>query len=335
MSFHQNRSGFVLVTVMLVLIVLAGLIVEFHFESRVQAYLAGADLESHQALDCAEMGLTIATRLLSQSHEIREDEEVQAFLMGTKEVPIGCGRVLVRIEGEDGKININDLKRPDGTLDRDRIDMLLRLIDSINLHHKDKPLIPYSIVPAMIDWVDRDDDVTILPFLTKENRGAESDYYRRKHPSYPCKNRPFECLGELLRVKGLAETLLPEKTPHEQDEPFLRIDRYLTIYPSERLNINTVQLEILQAVLLEQDEALAESIIDRRPFHDWQEVRQVPGINETAYLLLRRMMDMNMSSAYYTITATGFVNDRQRRIQAVVTRDKATGGMVPVVRWDM
>jgi hypothetical protein len=46
---------------------------------------------------------------------------------------------------------------------------MLKLIDLLNYQFQEQSPISYSLIPAIIDWVDYDDEVTFLPFIKREN----------------------------------------------------------------------------------------------------------------------------------------------------------------------
>jgi type II secretory pathway component PulK len=127
-------------------------------------------------------------------------------------------------------------------------DMLLKLPRSTS-----------ELAASIVDWRDRDDDVT--------TGGAESGYYLLLADPYYCKNGPFETVEELLLVKGADTTLLygedtnrnglldaNENDATDTDPPDNRdgrLDRgvldYLTVYSREenlsstgeaRINVN-------------------------------------------------------------------------------------------------
>jgi DNA uptake protein ComE-like DNA-binding protein len=57
-----------------------------------------------------------------------------------------------------------------------------------------------DIADSIIDWRDADDD--------QGEQGAEAPYYNALSPGYAPKNGPIESLEELLRVKGIDESIL-------------------------------------------------------------------------------------------------------------------------------
>lgn len=62
------------------------------------------------------------------------------------------------------------------------------------------PGMTQEIAEAIVDWRDTDDE--------PQANGAESDYYNALEPGYTAKNGPIESLEELLRVRGIDESIL-------------------------------------------------------------------------------------------------------------------------------
>jgi len=127
---------------------------------------------------------------------------------------------------EERKININ--KAPEATLAR-----------FFEIVGETASLEASEMAAAVMDWLDEDDE-------PREN-GAESAYYQGLVPGYPCKNKDFEVLEELLLVKGMTQ------------EIFDNIKERLTIHGAGAVNINTADGLVLRS--LEMDESLAEKII--------------------------------------------------------------------------
>ena len=85
-----------------------------------------------------------------------------------------------------------------------------------------------QIAAAIVDWRDDDTDESEL--------GAERSYYLGLPDAYECKDGPFETVEELLLVRGM--TL----------ERWVKVAPYVTVYGSERLNVNTAAPETLGAL---------------------------------------------------------------------------------------
>src|SRR4029077_11701465 len=83
-----------------------------------------------------------------------------------------------------------------------------------------------AIVPAIIDWLDRDS-------IDTPGGGAEADYYLKLIPPYEPRNGTMPTIGDLRMIKGI------------DDATFLKLKNYLTVEPETRVNVNTAPPEVL------------------------------------------------------------------------------------------
>ncbi len=153
-----------------------------------------------------------------------------------RDVAIGDGKFSVFYETDSGesrfglideesKININGA-------DAQVMSRLFRLSGLDELEAQD-------LAFAVVDWRDADSQ------LSGPSGGAEGSYYRMLAFSYEPKDAPFEALDELLLVKGVNENI------------FQKIKRYITIYGSGRVNINTAGKVVLLSL------GFSENVADR------------------------------------------------------------------------
>jgi general secretion pathway protein K len=103
-----------------------------------------------------------------------------------------------------------------------------------------------DIASAIIDWRDEDNAVSL--------GGAENEYYENLETPYTCKNGNFQVSQELLLVRGMSQ------------EIFSKINEIITVYGTEKVNINTAGFRVLYALGL--SEKLCERIIEYRRGRD-------------------------------------------------------------------
>ena len=85
-----------------------------------------------------------------------------------------------------------------------------------------------SLAAAVMDWRDEDNDVT--------TGGAEGGYYAGLKGGYRCHNGEFDSIYELLMIRGM--------TP----ELFERMASAVTIYGNGKVNLNTADVLVLEAL---------------------------------------------------------------------------------------
>lgn len=330
-----GRPGVALIVVLLIIAVIAAIVFEFCYDSRVKYHLAENTRDSYQALYCAEAGMAVATAALEQRSNLWTDEKLAGMLSGAVQVPVGKGYCTVSVAGERCKISVNGLVTRDGKPIRQQVDQTLRLIDLLNSQYQGSKPISYGLIPAIIDWIDPDDEVTILPYVQGENSGAESDYYRNLEKPYRCKNGPMEVLSELMLVKGMTSEVFRGATGAEQAGPLMGMEQFLTVYGHGRVNINEASEIVLQSLSEQIDRTLAESIVQHRPYRNMEELGKVPGMTQEILQVVRGLVTMQSGDEYYTVTVRGVVGNCVRTLRLAVRRDGAQGRVAPLIRWEM
>ena len=310
-----KQGGFIVVVVLCMVMLLSVLLLGFHYKARANLHSVDRFHKSEQALQCARAGLQIAIAAFQDTPDGHTNKRWLSLLSGENTFTVGEGQCSVTISEETGKLNVNVLKDKSGKLNRSKIDQVLRLFDLLNQQKDSQPQISYGLVPSMIDWIDRNDQVTYLPFIRYEAKGAESSYYNQLKPPYSCKNGLLETTEELLLVKGI--------TP----DVFDRLSGYLTVYGDGKININYAPTLVLRSLSEEMDAALAQLIVDRRklkPFESVAELRDLPVMRDSIYNTIRRSATVKPTSDHYQIISRGSVDQLSRTVVAILNKNVAT-----------
>ena len=313
-----KQKGFVVVLVLSMVGLLAVLLLGFNYKSRANLLAVGDFQELQQALNCARAGLNVAVAAIGNTEDILTNRKLANLFSEQTSFPIGGGNCSITVTDEAGKLNVNLLTNQDGKLNRAGIDQLLRLIDLLNRQPAEGggvSHIGYGLVPAIIDWMDTDDEVVCLAFVKSENLGAESDYYAGLEPPYRCRNRPLGTIEELLLLKGI--------TP----EVFNRIRDYVTVKGDGKVNINSAPKIVIESLSQELNPALAQIIIDRRkikPFDSIIQLQDVPGMTDGLYYSIKDMITVSPTDHYYLVTSRGNVDRISSTISAVLRKNMQT-----------
>lgn len=198
-----------------------------------------------------------------------------------------------------------------------------RLLDELGVSN------PGEMVKNIIDWIDNDDDGK-----------AESDYYSGLDPGYTCKNAPFENIGELALIRDVDRELYRGESSREkieviqdeadylyprEDEGFPGLRHYLTVYSDGKVNVNTATEEVLEVMLGEDYEDLADGIIKVREEliaeneHAFRQVNEIPGALEKD-IPSKVLERFKVNSQFFTILSEGKVGNTTARIRVVVQR---------------
>lgn len=107
------------------------------------------------------------------------------------EWPVGAGTVLISIQDEAGKIDLNAAAE----------DLLQQLFEAIGLDEADAA----TLVDRLIDYRDSDEE--------RRPSGAEDTDYQAANAGYGAKDRPFERADELRRVLGMTTDIFARVAP--------------------------------------------------------------------------------------------------------------------------
>jgi len=339
-SPKNKEKGFVLIAVLLIIAVLVVIILEFNYESRLKLHLSDNFHYNAKALSYAEAALAIVMATLKQNDNILYDERFSPLFLGQVQIPIENGYCTILVTGESGKINVNTLRASDGRIVRHRVDQMLRLIDLLNYQYEGQSPISYSLIPAIIDWIDYNNEVTFLPFIKGENEGAENDYYQDLMDPYPCKNAPFDILSELLLVKGMTREIFQGQAGDRSKDikPTDGIHQFLTIYGDGKININEASPTVIQSLSDKVNFHLTQSIVEQRKFKRYGNIRQlqdVPGMTQQVYESIRELVTVRPESRYYNVTVTGIAGQLSRKVQVVLRKNSRTAQLETILRKEL
>lgn len=354
MGIVKNDRGIALLVTLSIITILIAVTLEMNKKMRAAVFSTAATMDRITLLQMASSGIDIAEAILitdknhSNSDSIQEDwadpEKVDEIV---KEFSFEKGTLTLSISDELGKIQINSLvKFPEARnfneTQKIMWDRFLNLLASRNEIFANVE--PWTIVDSVKDWLDSGDDDAITGL-----NGAESDYYEDLDPPYKCKNGPFVDLGEVALVKGVTPELF------QGAGGVTGLSAYITVFGMTKtkedsftyegkININTADLPVLQAILPVGNEELAQAIYDYRKdtseagyIHDlsapsWY--KKVPGLADVK-------IDPNLittSSDFFRVESVSKFNEMKMKINTVLKREKSikTGKWVcKILRWEM
>jgi general secretion pathway protein K len=317
----MKEKGAVLILVLVVIAFLSVLVLEFGHLMRLDAVMAGNHANSTKAFYLARSGVSLALVLVDK----KDGPEYEEWIKDLPDFPItmslGDGEVSFTIIDEQSKINMNHLLRADGSLNRRQVELLFNLFDILNRQYE-KPIFSYAMVPAMVDWIDRDDEVTVFDFIIiGENEGAESEYYEDLDPPYKTKNAPFDTFRELLKVRGINEKVLYGEKRAEGETTY-GLSEYVTVYGDGKININTASSMVLQALDREIDEVLAQNIIYHRQEDEFKritDIRNVEGITEEIFTRIKDLITTDKGQ-FFSVRSKGTVGKITEEVKVVIQK---------------
>jgi len=243
----KDQHGMALVVTLLAVVLITALVVEFSYG----VYTGTSNLynwrDSQRLSLMARSGVHVSARFLSE----RFNPETYSY-PGSFEFPAENpfddfkGVLLIRIEDENAKFNVNAIVYPNGkTKNEAAYNALRRLLKILGLDER--------IADRLVDWIDLDS----VSELTDSEREA--------------KNLPLHSVDELLLIPGLTKndytTLFP----------------YVTVYGTRdnlSININGAEKPVLRCLSDKITDELAQRVIDFRknnPFQETSDLSKVAG----------------------------------------------------------
>ena len=294
-----NGRGAALILALLIVVLLAGLILEFDRMTRTDLMAAGNFRDGVKAAFLAKAGIEAGRGLLQEDALRGNPYDGPDELWGASLAPLSAsdGSIAIRIEDEAGKLNPNHLLGgPAGKKIPAKVAQMRRLIEALDLD-------PH-LVDVLVDWID--------PDAEPEPFGAEEGYYRGLDPPYRAKNAHFESLSELHLLKGVTDEVYRTLTP------------YLTVATPApgKININTADPLVLRALDPRISHALADRIVKARPFRRIEDLDRVSGMTQIAKELRGLEQAYDIRSDTFLITSRGRVRDTSRLARATVVRSQ-------------
>jgi general secretion pathway protein K len=302
---RRNEAGVALLITLLVLVLIVILTMEI-FRVGARAAQTGAyGRDSIRAALIAEAGVSAARIALRESMKHNKIDTLdQIWSRPVPPIEIGEGTVLVTVEDEERKINLNRLILPNGNAPDDRrLEVFRKLLVILDIDP--------SVADAVVDWLDNDD----IPRVG----GAESSHYLSLPVPYESKNDLFDTLDELRLVRGM--------TP----ERFEKLKPFVTVHSSGMVNLNTAPKEVLMSLSAGQDAAeageigapTADRIVEYRKDNPFQNARDIENVSPPLKVLYdrTRFRDLiDVKGTAFRVRATGDVSGTTRTIDAVGLR---------------
>jgi general secretion pathway protein K len=319
---NPQSRGMVLIFTLLMLAVLSALTINLSSKMNQEILLLKNSSDYLKASSLAEAGIQYAVAIL----EMDDDFKVDWLTEGWAEEAILTfdeGTVKINITDESGKINLNYLNAGNEKEKKLKIEQMLELCDNIGLD--------YAIIPAIIDWIDTDDEVSeLLSITVDENKGAESDYYEDLPVPYPCKNRSFDTTEEIMMVRGI-------ESGNYYGEKGLK--NFVTVFSSGKININTAGAQVLKSTLQasvsssqENQTEISELIDDIAvtSIIDWRMDNQFYNLSSLREFFSEEVADkiskaglFDVKSDFFMIASSAKVGKIEKNITAVVERSQS------------
>jgi type II secretory pathway component PulK len=228
----NDRRGFALIAVLLVLAVVGVIGAEFAYSMRLEATSVRTYKDVLTASHLAEAAVEQAVREIAGDVAFVATDDDGTLTFYTREratlkrlprtnVPLGIGHFSYRVTDEEARLNLN-------TATPERVDRLLQAL-GIDKIERD------TINDSLQDWRDPNEDHRL--------NGAESeDTYLKLPLPYRSKNANLDSVTELLQIKGITPAI------YRGTEGKPGLAAFVTVKSPGQVNLNTAPCVVLKAL---------------------------------------------------------------------------------------
>ena len=295
-----NARGFAIWISLLVVLLLAVLIFELDFQTRVDLRGAEHFRDDVRALHLVRSAVAAGQAFLKTDRG-PSDNLTEAWATPTVDYPLGDGTLSAQLYDESGKFNLNALVNNQRVVQPKRAEQLQYLLELLEVPQREAN----SLVGSIVDWLDTVND------------GAENAVYQRRNPPYLPKNGPLDTLEEIRLVDGMTDAL------------YRRVAPYLTIYgdtgadgPTGKININTADPLVIRSLNVRIDEPMVAQLRQNRPYRRPGAIQAILGNTKICDNI---PSCITVRSDYFSMEVIGRVHDVRKVARAVVRRGVGSG----------
>ena len=240
-----GRRGIAMIIVLMVVTVLTVLILDLHQSVRIHFYIATNLVDGIKASYLVRSGVQVAAgALLNDIQDNNVDhwhEDWYDFLgkLGMPGIPISNDEtLLMQINDESGRFNLNNLIGRTGAANTKNVEILANLLQNEELDPQ--------IANAIADYIDADEE-------TLDGNGMENSVYGydAMTDGPKSKNSRFDSIQEVRLVAGVT------------DDVWAKIEPLVTIYGDPKMNLNTVSVKVMKAVIKTVDPNADPAVADK------------------------------------------------------------------------
>lgn len=300
-TLPKRQRGVALIIALLVFSLTTVMSANLVWERGLFARRVSNSLQAEQAMHYALGAEAWAIDILSTDSSNSDTDHLnEDWARNIEPLFIDGGQIQGFVEDMQGRFNINNLVKPDGTVDEIAVAQFERLLQAVDLDSR------WARIAA--DWIDTDRE----PGFPS---GAEDGIYTALNPPYRPGNVPLTTPSELIAM--------PEFTL----DKYYRIQPYLATLPvGTRINVNTASGILLQALSENISTLTSESLLEQRedePFEDISELAD--------YLDEDALETVDVASSFFRLTAIVQLGTTQFTMYSLLER-RGTGQLTPVLR---
>ena len=293
MSPHGRQRGVAVLTAMLVVAIGTIIAVNLMWQATLDLRRTESALAADQGLMFTQGAEAWAADILRQDlvDSPVSDNLSEPWATQLPPLPVDGGTIIGKLEDLQGRFNLNNLVKPDGTenpLAREQFERLLTVLQ-----------IDPGLAGAVVDWLDAD-DVVRFPV------GGEDATYAAADPPYRAANAMITSPSELMAVSGFKLEIYATLAP------------YVTALPiGTKLNVNTASAVVLASLSNNIDMSTAEGLVQQRNDGAFVDITKTfEGLVDPKVL-----KEIDGVSQHFLLTATVTLGTNQFTMRSVLQRD--------------
>ncbi|MCI0468884.1 MAG: type II secretion system minor pseudopilin GspK [Nitrospirae bacterium] len=281
-----NESGIALVLTLVITALITAMVIEFAHGVYVSTNLLHNWQTAQRLSLISSSGLDVSTDLLNNYMGMSSYTYPKTMAIPV-EMPLKDfrGEIILKIEDENSKFNLNSLIYPNGLLNKDGYDSFKRLLTVLE--------IDVSLADRIADWIDPDKE----PRITGAEKSSKNGY--------------LDSIDELLLFSGLDKT------------DYNKLARQVTVYGDRLVNINTADIPVLMSLSASVDRETAQRITRQRdisPFLAASDILKVSGLERSGIALMGLL---TVKGSAFLITSTAEAEGVTTIIESVIdARDR-------------
>lgn len=316
-----NNRGIALIVVILMITVVVALTLELNKSTRFSIYEAANLADQIRLSYVAKSGFNLGVAMLLNDKNtfdaLNEDWAIPEIVQAKSAGLFDDESLQINITDESGKIPVNKLVNGN-VYNVDMKELLIRLLNQPEFGLTQQKV--SEIVDSIKDWIDSDDMIT--------GDGAESAYYKTRDTPYASKNKPLDCIDELLMIKSITREIYYGT----RDAPGIRM--FLTVYDGDgRININTAPKAVLRAFFgISTDTADQLDAYRKLEGRDLSDPAWFRNISAMADIPVNMGL-ITTKSNYFEISAAGRQDDMVGQVSGVIRRQADHSKGIELLSW--
>ena len=293
MSSHGKQRGVAVPTAMLVVAIGTIIAVNLMWQGTLDLRRTESALAADQGFMFMQGAEAWAADILRQDQvdSPSSDNLSEPWATQLPPLPVDGGTIIGKLEDLQGRFNLNNLIKADGTenaLAHRQFERLLSLLQ-----------IDSGLAGAVVDWLDADNDLRFP-------NGGEDVTYAGADPPYRAANTMITSASELMAVSGFNREIYSMLAP------------YVTALPiGTKLNVNTASAVVLASLSDDIDIAAAEGLVQQRSDGAFADVdKTFEGLVDPKVL-----KEIDGVSQHFLLTATVTLGTNQFTMRSVLQRD--------------